>query len=96
METGSSFDRLVVPQTNSDVTNRFRGIVCFKWSVDVYRLACTVKLFDIFGWALSFGCKFAFETKFCKFDPYNDLISQFSLLHIVYLAEMRILSYQGS
>jgi hypothetical protein len=45
---------------------------------------------------LKFGCKFAFETKFCKFDPCNDPIPQFLLLHIVYLAEVRILIFQAS
>jgi hypothetical protein len=71
--------------------------VFYRWSIDVFRLACTVKkLFDIFGCVLKFGCKFAFEANFCKFDPCNDTILQFSLLHIVYLAEMRILSYQVS
>jgi hypothetical protein len=33
---------------------------------------------------------------FVKFDPCNDPIPYFLLLHIVYLAEMRILSYQAS
>jgi hypothetical protein len=62
--------------------------------MDVFRLACTVKkLFDIFGCDFKFGCKFAFETNFCKFDPCNDPIPHFSLLHIVYLAETRNLSY---
>jgi hypothetical protein len=71
--------------------------VFYRWSVDVFRLACTVKkLFDIFGCALKFGCKFALETNFCNFDPCNDPIPQFLLLHIVYLAEMRISSYQAS
>jgi hypothetical protein len=66
-------------------------------SVDVSRLGCTVeKLCDIFGGASKFGCKFAFEIKSCKFDHSTDLITQFLLLHIVYLAEMRILSYQAS
>jgi hypothetical protein len=65
--------------------------VCYWWSLEVSRLACTVKkLFVIFG--CQFGCKFAFETNFCKFDPCNDPIPQFLLSHIVYLAEMRILS----
>jgi hypothetical protein len=69
--------------------------VCCRWSVDVFRLACTVKkLCDIFGSALKFGCKFAFETNFCKFYLCNDLIPQILLLHIVYLAEMRILSFK--
>ena len=70
--------------------------VFYKWSVDVFRLGCAVKkLFDIFGCALNFGCKFAFETNFCKFDLWNDPIPQFSLLRIVCLAETRILSYQA-
>jgi hypothetical protein len=73
------------------------AIVFYRWSVDVFRLACTVKkLFDIFGCTLKFGCKFVFETNFYKFDLYNDLIPQFLLLHIVYLVEMRILNYQAS
>jgi hypothetical protein len=68
-----------------------------RWSVDVFHLACTAKkLLDIFGCALKFGCKFAFETDFCEFDLWNDPISQFLLLHIVCLVEMRILSYQAS
>ena len=71
--------------------------VFYRWSVDVFRLACTVKkLCDIFGCDFKFGCKFAFETNFCKFDPCNDPIPQFLLLHIVYLAETRNLSYQAS
>jgi hypothetical protein len=66
-------------------------------AASVFRLACTVtKLCDIFGGALKFGCKFAFETNFCKFDPCNDPIPQFLLLHIVHLAEMRIFSCQAS
>jgi hypothetical protein len=37
------------------------------WCVDVFRLSCTgEKLFEIFGCALKFGCKFAFETNFCN------------------------------
>jgi hypothetical protein len=71
--------------------------VFYWWSVYVFRLGCTVKkLFDIFGCALKFGCKFAFETTFFKFDPWNDPIPQFLLLHIVYLAETRNMSYQAS
>jgi hypothetical protein len=71
--------------------------VFYRWSVDVFRLSCTVKkLFDIFDCASKFGYKFAFETNFCKFDPYSDPISQFLPLHSVYFAEMRILSYQAS
>jgi hypothetical protein len=71
--------------------------VFYKWSVDVFRLGCAIKkLFDLFGCALNFGCKFAFETNFCKFDLLNYPIPYFSLLRIVYLAEMRILSYQAS
>jgi hypothetical protein len=71
--------------------------VSYMWTVDVHRLGCTVKkLFDIFCCALKFGCRFAFETNFCKFDFCNDPIPQFLLLHIVYLAEMRMLSYQAS
>jgi hypothetical protein len=66
-------------------------------SMDAFRLAFTVnKLSDIFCCALKFGCKFTFETNFCKFDPCNDPIPQFLLLHIVYLAEMRNLSSQAS
>jgi hypothetical protein len=73
------------------------ALVFYWWSVDVFRLARTVKkLFDIFSCALKFGCKFASETKFCKFDPCNDPIPQILLLHIVYLAETHILSYQAS
>jgi hypothetical protein len=49
--------------------------VFYSWSVDVFRLACTVKkLFDIFGCDFQFGCKFPFETNCYKFDPYNDPI----------------------
>jgi hypothetical protein len=71
--------------------------VFYRWSMDVFRLACTVKkLFVIFGCDFKFGCKFAFETNFCKFDPCNDPSPQFVLSNIVYLAEMQILSYQAS
>jgi hypothetical protein len=71
--------------------------VFYKWSVDVFLLACTVKeLCDIFGFDFKLDCKFAFESNFCKFDLCNNPIPQFLLLHIVYLAEMRILSYQAS
>jgi hypothetical protein len=45
---------------------------------------------------LKFGGKFAFETNFDKFDDCNDPTPQFLLLEIVYLLEMRILSYQAS
>jgi hypothetical protein len=69
----------------------------FYWlSAEVFRLACTVKkLFVIFGCDFKFGCKFAFETNFCKFDPCNNPDLQFLLSHIVYLAEMRNLSNQA-
>jgi hypothetical protein len=71
--------------------------VFYWWSLDFFRLACTVKkLFDIFGCGFKFGCKFVFETNFYKFDPCNDPIPQFLLLHFVYLAETRNLSYQAS
>jgi hypothetical protein len=73
------------------------ALVFSMWSVDVFRLSCTVKkLCNIFGCGLKFGWKFAFETNFCMFDPCSDLIPQLLLMHIVYLAEMRILSYQSS
>jgi hypothetical protein len=72
----------------------FAALVFYRWSAAVFRLACTVKkLLDIFGCDFKSGCKFAFETNVCKFDPCNDPIPQFSLLRILYLAEMRILSY---
>jgi hypothetical protein len=49
-----------------------------RWSVDVFRLGCTVKkLFDIFGCAYKFGCEFAFETNFCNFNLCNDPVPQF-------------------
>jgi hypothetical protein len=67
-------------------------------NVDVFRLAYTVKkLFDIFD-CKKFGCKIAFETYFCNFDPrsVSDPIPQFLLMHTMYLVEMRILSYQAS
>ena len=71
--------------------------VLFWWSIDVFRLGWTVKkLFDFFGCDFKFGCKFAFETNFCKLDPCNDPIPQFLLLHIVYLAETHYLSHQAS
>jgi hypothetical protein len=42
----------------------------YRWSIDVFRLGCTVKMFfDIFGCALKFGGKFAFETNFFKVLP---------------------------
>jgi hypothetical protein len=85
-----------VQQTNSDVINRFRGIGFLLVVCGCFSSACTVKkLFDIFVCALKFSCKFAFETNFCKFDPCNDPVPQFLLLHIVYLAEMRIFSCQA-
>jgi hypothetical protein len=68
-----------------------------RWSVDVFRLGCAIKkLFDIFGCDFKFGCKFAFEAHFCKFDPYNDPIPQCLLLRIAYFAETHNLSYQAS
>jgi hypothetical protein len=86
----------MVPQIISDVTNWFGGIGFLLVVCGCFSLARTdKKLFNIFGCALKFGCKFAFETNFCKFDPCNDPIYSFILLHIVYLAEMRILSYQA-
>jgi hypothetical protein len=49
--------------------------VFYRWSVDFFRLASTVKkLFDIYGSDFIFGCKFSFETYFCKFEPCNDPI----------------------
>jgi hypothetical protein len=52
--------------------------VFYRWSVDVFRLSCTVNtLFDVFGCALEFGCKFALGTNVCKFYSCNDSISKF-------------------
>jgi hypothetical protein len=97
IETGSSFGcrwchKQILMSPIDSATLFF-----YRWSVDVFRLSGTVKkLFEIFGCALKCGCKFAFETNFCKFDPYNYPIPYTLPLHIVYLAEMRILSYQAS
>jgi hypothetical protein len=47
--------------------------VYYRLSVDVLRLSCTVeKSFDIFGRALKFCCKLAFDRNFCEFDRCND------------------------
>jgi hypothetical protein len=55
-----------------------------------------LKSYSKFSAVLEIWLKIAFETNFCKFDPCNDHIRQFLPLHNVYLAEMRILSYQAS
>jgi hypothetical protein len=70
--------------------------VFYRWSVEVFLPACTVKkLLDIYGWALKFGCKFAFKQIYVSLTLQIPQTLVF-LLHIVYLAEMRILSYQAS
>ena len=66
-------------------------MVCWKFSSILYRS----KVIGHFRWCFEFGCNFAFETNFCKFDLWNDPIPYLFLSHIVCLAEMRILSHQA-
>ena len=66
-------------------------MVCWKFSSILYRS----KVIGHFRWCFEFGCNFAFETNFCKFDLWNDPIPYLFLSHIVCLAEMRILSQQA-
>jgi hypothetical protein len=70
-KTGSSFGRQVVPQTNSDVTNRFRSIGFLLGGLLMFVIYLVpLKSYAPFsGCALKFGCKFAFEAKFYEFDP---------------------------
>jgi hypothetical protein len=87
----------MVPKTDSDVTNQFRGIDFLLVVSNKFRLYCTVaKLCDIFGGALNLAVIFPLKQTFVNLIPeMAPSPSFFDCTLYVLPNKMRILDYQA-